>query len=323
MSIVVNNEGQISIDFLMGISVFLLSLGFILQFIPDLFTSISGEGSLNPVAYRTARILTNDPGWWENNTQNGTDWEMHTESLSRIGLARDITPGTRQTRTPNMLNRKKIRQALTLNETMFTNKLGLYDKKSGIQVDYGYNITLKQNSNTMIINGSAISFGRTPPTSQDIFKITRPVLVETSIIASFKAYELTARNLPNDKVLFNISGPQNENVIIQITDFNITTGPNPGFNWAKLNGNNLNPSEYSAYKRTNASDFVIYSDPLNSTDTMRLIFNYTLFPDNTTYLLELKFTQMNFIRTGPPYIEYTANVEPLYEPASLMVMVWN
>lgn len=320
MSIVATDEGQISVDFLLGISVFLLTLGFVLQFIPGLFTSISGEGSLNSVAYRTARILTDDPGWWENNTQNGTDWEMHTGNISRIGLARDITPSTRQTQTPNMLNRTKIQQALKLNETMLTNKLGLYDKISGIQVDYGYNITLKPNSNTMIINSFAISFGETPPTSQDIFKITRPVLVETGIIACFKADELT-KNLSNDTVIINIGGPQSENVTIQITDFNIT-GSNPQFNWTKLNGSNLSiPSDYRAYKKTNTSVFFIYSDPLNSTDTLRLIFNHTLFPINTTYPLELNFTNMTFTPT-PPYIEYTSKVEPLYEAASLVVMVW-
>lgn len=58
-----SDEGQISIDFLVGISIFLLTLAFMIQFIPGLFMSVSGEGSLNSVAYRTATILAEDPGW--------------------------------------------------------------------------------------------------------------------------------------------------------------------------------------------------------------------------------------------------------------------
>lgn len=323
----VTDEGQISIDFLLGISVFLLTFGFVIQFIPSLFISTSGGGSLNSVAYRTANILADDPGWWQNNTQNGTDWEMHTKNISRIGLATDAVPSTRQTRTPKMLNKTKIQQVLKLNETMLTSKLGLYDKISGSQIDYGYNITIEQNSNPMIINGSIISFGETHPTSQDIYKITRQVLVETGNIVSLRFDELTNKPpLTDDKALINISGLQSEDVIIQIIDFNISNPNAAEFNLAKLNGSDLNiPSDYSAYKRTNTSDFIYSTTPIsleNSTDILRLIFNYTLFPDNATYLLELKFTQMNSIQTGPPYIEYTSKVEPLYEPATLVVEVW-
>lgn len=318
------DEGQISVDFLLGISIFLLTLGFVIQFIPGLFLSTSGEGSLNSVVYRTANIIADDPGWWQNNNQNGTDWEMHIGDISRIGLATDKSPGTRQTRTPRMLNKTKIEQALNLfilNKTMFTTKLGLYYKISGSQVDYGYKITIKPIGNPMIINGSngSISFGETPPTSQDRYKITRQVLVERGNIASFRANELTGSS--SDNVIINISGLQKENVTIQITDFNITNHNDANFTKAKLNGSDLSiPSDYTAYKRTNTSDFFPYSDPLNRTDTLRLIFNSTRFL-NTTNLLELNFIRINFTQTGPP-IEYTSKIEPLYEPATLVVEAW-
>ncbi|VVB92814.1 Uncharacterised protein [uncultured archaeon] len=321
----VTDEGQISVDFLLGISIFLLTFGFVIQFIPSLFISTSAGGSLNPVAYRTANILADDPGWWQNktNAQNGTDWEMHLNDISRIGLATDATPSTRQTRTPKMLNKTKILQVLKLNKTMLTSKLGLYNKISGSQVDYGYNITLEKNGSPMIINGSIISFGETPPTSQDIYKITRQVLVETGNIASFRADEVTTGS-SSDKVIVNISGPQSEDVIIQIIDINITN-PNSSFDNATLNGSLNIPSDYSVYKRTNTSDFIYSTTPIpleNSTDALRLIFNHTLFPINTTYQLELNFTRMNFIQIWPPYIEYTSKIEPLYEPATLIVEVW-
>ena len=319
----ISEDGQISIDFLLGISLFILSLGFLIQFIPTLFLSTSDEGSLNSVAYRTANILVEDPGWWENRTgnQNGTDWEIHTVDLSRIGLAVDKTPRTKQTKTPNILNKTKIEMVQNLsknNETILISKLGLYDLINGAQIDYGYNITFEQNNRIMFINGSALSFGSPLPAFQDVFKITRKVLVETGKVAGFKSNEL--KSLDNNTVIINITGPQNEDIIVQITDFN-TTFLNPNFNGTYLNGALNVPSNYSAYKKTNTSDFLDYSGPLDKTDTLRLILNHTLFPTNSTYELELKFNQTNFTNE-PPYIKYSDRVEPLYEPASLVVRIW-
>jgi hypothetical protein len=318
---ITTEEGQISLDFLLGISVFLLTLGFLIQFIPSLFLSTSEEGSLNSVAYRTANILVEDPGWWENSMgyQNGTDWETHIGNLSRIGLAADITPKTKQTITPNMLNKTKIKQIQNLNRTMLTNKLGLYDKINGAQVDYSYNITFVQDNKIMLMNNSPLFFGEKLPTSQDVFKITRKVLVETGKVASFRVDELNTQNPPNNTAIIDINGNQSEDVIIQITDFNFTG--NTTFNSIKLNGSDLNiPSDYNASKRTETSGFVTYNDPLNNTDTLRLILNYSLFQMNTTYQLNIKFDNANFTLSGPA--KYADKIEPFYEPASLVVMVW-
>jgi len=326
------DEGQISIDFLVGISIFLLTLAFMIQFIPGLFMSVSGEGSLNSVAYRTATILAEDPGWWENNTNNGTDWELHPVlNISRLGLAVDNIPQTRQTQTPNLLNKTKILKIVNLselNETIRTAKLGLYDKISGSQIDYGYNIYLEQNGSIMEINDPdinesvPITFGKIPPESQDIIKFRRLVLVETGKIAGYGFDELT--NNSAGMAIINISGSQGENVTIQITDFNINSGY-ANFNGAALNCTPNIPYGYTASKRTTTSDFnSTISLPIqleNRTDILRLAFNQTL-PDNSNCQLELNFTNMNFSRTGPPYIDYASRVEPLYEPATLVVEVW-
>jgi len=321
---VVTNEGQISVDFLLGISIFLLTFGFVIQFIPGLFLSTSGGGSLDSVVYRTANILTEDPGWWQNNTQNGTNWEMHTDIISRIGLAADATPKTRQTRTPRMLNMAKIEQ-MKLNEAVLTTKLGLYYKISGAQVNYSYNITIKPIGNPMTINGSngSIPFGDPLPSSQDVYKITRLVLVERGNIASFRADELTANLTNNNAAMVNISGNQSD-VIIQITDFNITN-PNASFDNAKLNNKPLTiPDNYIAYNRTNISDFNNFPIPVtleNNTDTLRLIFNKSLFNESAN-TLELDFNNITFNPNGSP-VNYSDRVEPLYEPATLVVEAWS
>jgi len=312
---IISKEGQMSVDFLLGISIFLLTLGFVIQFIPGLFITTSGDESLNSVAYRTAEILVADPGWWENQTHNGTGWEMHTAYISRIGFASDITPNTKQTLTPNILDKTKIQKALKLNQTMLRNKLGLYYKISNSQIDYGYNITIEQNGNIMVINNSLLSFGETPPISQDIFRIKRQVLVETGNINLLNADEL--KNNSNNSVQINISGNQNENVTIQITDFNITT-----FNNASVNGTIL-LSDYYIKKRTNITSFSQFNttETLNGTDTLRFVFNQSLFP-GTFNTIELNFTHIDFSSTGPPYVDYANRTEKLYEPATLIVEVW-
>jgi hypothetical protein len=311
----ISEDGQMSIDFLVGISVFLLTFGFILQFIPGLFISTSGDESLNSVAYRTAEILVADPGWWENQTHNGTDWELHPiENISRIGFAYDISPKTRQTLTPNILDKNKILMALN-NTTMLRSKLGLNYKISDSTIDYGYNITIEQNGNIISINNSTLSFGEPRPISQDIFRIKRQVLVETGNIALLKANEL--KKNPNNSVQIDITGNQSEDVRIQIRDFNITT-----FNNASVNGVIL-LSDYYINKRTNITSFSQFNktEILNSTDTLRFVFNKSLFP-GTLSTIELNFTNMNFSLTEPSYVDYTNRTERLYEPATLIVAVW-
>lgn len=323
--IMIDDVGQICIDFLMGITVFMLIIGFTTQFIPGIFISSSvGDESLNYVAYHTSCILVEDPGWWENNTHDGTDWEEHIENISRIGLASDDNINTRLTDTPNLLNKTKIMNMMQLNDDTITTKLGLFKNVNGAKMDYGYNISLTQNDIPLLLNNTPVIFGKIPFTSQSIFKIERLVLVETGRIATFDANDLKAEpSLPKSKTIINVSGPQNEDVIIQITNFSVT-GTMPKYLKAKLDsGGNLTiPSDYLSYKKTNSSDFSTYSDPLNSTDTLRLVFNSTLFPNTTTYQLELDFNQMNFTEPGPKYVEYTDAIEPLYERAILRVKVW-
>jgi len=320
--IIISEDGQMSVDFLLGISIFLLTFGFILQFIPGLFISTSGDESLNSVAYRTAEILVADPGWWENNTHNGTDWEIHTGNISRIGFATDITPNTKQTMTPNILDMKKIQRALKLNQTMLRNKLGLYYKISNSQIDYGYNITIEQNGKIMVINDSALSFGETPPISQDVFRIKRQVLVETGNITILRADKL--RNNSNNSMQINISENPNEDVVIQITDFNITD-QNATFNWALVNDSiSPGPSDYDIQKETNITVFYPFNntETLNRTDTLRFVFNQSLFLGPFPIPIELNFTNMTFSSTGPQYVDYSNITERLFEPATLIVEVW-
>jgi len=320
------DKGQISFDFLIGIVVFLFTLMFVIQFIPGLFISTSGEGSLDSVAYRTANLLVEDPGWWENSTHNGTNWEINIGNISRIGLAEDEFPDIRRTYTPNKLNRSKIQQLMELNETMIINNLGLYDMVSGTKINYGYNISIDKNGDPLIINGSIINIGKIPPANQDRFRISRTVLVETGKIAEFSVDELSSWNLSNESVYINVTGPQNDSVIIQIIEFNFNT-TNSTFHHAKLNGTNISSNNYSVYKKTNTSKFINVSQslPVNITNvsSLRFVFNNSMFPTNVTYWIELSFTNFtNASLSSAIPVEYNNRTQPLFEPANLVVGVW-
>ncbi|MCD4703544.1 MAG: hypothetical protein K8R64_04510, partial [Methanosarcinaceae archaeon] len=165
--------------------------------------------------------------------------------------------------------------------------------------------------------------GQIPPITTDILMANRFVLVEMGNVAQFNATDITTTfPTPNNMTLINITGIQKEDVDIRITNFN-TTGPNPQFLNATLNGMVLSiPADYEAYKKEDGGKYSVYSDPLNSTDTLKLVFDQNLFTINTTYQIELDFNGMNFSNPGPPYTEYTNNTETLYEPAYLTVKVW-
>ncbi len=319
----INEEGQIAVDFLLGISLFLIALMFVVQFIPGLFMSGSaGESSLDYTAYRTATILTEDPGWWGNSTSSSTDWESHTNNIMRIGLAVDDDNSSKSTNRPNIISRDKIIAMMQVNESIFVDRLGLYDNVNDAVFSYGYNISILKDEQYLSINNTAITRGDPAPPDRETSRITRLMLVETGRVAYINATELTTNlTLPSNTSLINVKGPLSENITIQLGQFDIN-GTNPSLKYVKLNGSTLTTSaDYTVYEKNGATR----SSPgstLDTDDVLCLDFNSSLFEYNRTYSLELTFSDITFTRSAPPYFEFTENCEPLYEPAYLNVEVW-
>jgi hypothetical protein len=97
-----DDHGQSNIDFLFGVSVFLLTFLYAATFIPGLFVPYQpGAIDLSSVAYRTSAMLAEDPGWYSHAPANGTAWEDNIADLSRIGLADDKNH-------PNVISLDKI-----------------------------------------------------------------------------------------------------------------------------------------------------------------------------------------------------------------------
>ena len=183
-----NDNAQANIDFLSGISIFLIAFLVIVQIVPNIFIPFQGHPvSLHSVAYRTGVILVEDPGWY-NGTINfsgdfvnssGYNWEAHPDNLSRIGLAKNKFSSD-------------FANPLTISVPKVTTLAGLYnssDPDSYIYIQqklglitsyrgYDYNISLVRldDEPSMYINKTPIlSIGKIPHSGIDIEKIERIV----------------------------------------------------------------------------------------------------------------------------------------------------
>lgn len=324
----IDEKGQIAVDFLLGISLFLIALMFIVQFIPGLFLPGSAnEGSLDHTAYRTATVLTEDPGWWGDSITSNTVWEENVSDVKRIGLAVDDDSSTKLTNSPNLISKNKtlaIMRPGEINETVLVEKLGLYDNINDKLLFYGYNISITKDtsdSEPFILDTVPLARGATIPKDRDATKITRIVLLETGKVAYFDAQDLTTNTMHSEKSNLQVTGPLSENVTIMLSNFNISSSNSTFLNMT-LDGTVVSASNLSIYKKAGKT-YSPFSggDQLKSEDILYLDLNQSLFSGNQTYLLELRFKDVHFVMLGDT-LEYTARVEPFYEQAYISVVVW-
>ena len=174
-----DDRGQSNIDFLFGLSVFLITFIYAVTFIPGLFVSYQpGAIDLSSVAYRTAAILVEDPGWYEYTLPSGTQagdiaWETQPNtSLERVGLADDKL-------SPNVLSIDKINalnDPAKVNYTLARDKMGLggsilYD----INISLVMNNTLTKQSHVDLLPGFVSKNGST----HEVGSIERSVMIDT------------------------------------------------------------------------------------------------------------------------------------------------
>lgn len=314
-------------DFLLGVSLVLIAIGFTVQFVPGIFiSSFAGEEKLGYAAYRTSCILTEDPGWWSNSTSSGTDWEKHSAGVQRLGLAVDDDVNSRLTETPNMLSKEKLiqlRQLSDFDETEFIRRLGLFDNVKGTQMNYGYNISFLMAGKPVVISNHTMVIGSSLIPGQNMAKISRIVLIETGNISVFDGRYMGRYSGHENISYISIKGPLSENVTIQITNFNVS-GSNAEFVSASLNGSTLLQSlNYTLQKRPLYGNFSSYSSssPLMENDSLRIDLNKSLFSSNASYQLRLNFDDAVFPQSSHLLI-YNENIEKRYEPALLIVEVW-
>lgn len=205
------DKGQVSIDFLIAISIFVIGLVLLISQVPMLFTSLQTVSTdIQPVAYRTSMILAEDGGiynlsgtltsGWEDPKEN--DWNYtenlgmpdYLENIKRIGLAMK-RPGwsSSEESIPNNLSVEKIKALQewgndTANKSEIRNKLGLKVTYDGNPLNYGYNISLRNFTDKPIFNNSnpLLQVGDSIPTSgATVEKIERIVALSINNATTF------------------------------------------------------------------------------------------------------------------------------------------
>lgn len=139
-----DDSGQLSIDFLVGFTVFLLAFIFVATLSSGLFINLQSKTiDYDAVAYRTGVILAEDPGYVTfdpNLRQPTTKWELlnpeHQEETTRFGLA--ISPEYPNI-YPNILSEGKV-------QSFFTNEYGFSKEDYASRLifgDYPYRFNIK------------------------------------------------------------------------------------------------------------------------------------------------------------------------------------
>jgi hypothetical protein len=172
------DKGQVSIDFLIAITIFVIGLVLLISQVPMLFTPLQTVSTdIQPVAYRTSMILAEDGGIYEsvgeirsnwedpaglgNYTQNCKKISNYHENVKRIGLARSA-PGWSSSEDiiPNNLSVEKIKalrdwwkdgnSSKEGNSSWITNKSGLLVTYNNNPLNYSYNISLEAFNGSLI-----------------------------------------------------------------------------------------------------------------------------------------------------------------------------
>ena len=131
-----DTDGNLNIDFLVGVVLFIGAFLFLINTIPGIFLPYQTDSvDLGSVVYRTSCLLAEDPGWWSDGILNGVNWEQYVsdpDKISRVGLAIDK-------KMPNVLSQDKIRgmSALAYNKTR--EELGLNNTMT-----YNYSLVITQ-----------------------------------------------------------------------------------------------------------------------------------------------------------------------------------
>ena len=192
------SSGQVSMDFLLAISIFAFGIVILISEIPMLFAPLQTVATdIQPVAYRTSMILVEDGGIYEYEESGSitSRWEdliaqrRSYNEVKRIGLAMPAPAwSSSEDVVPNNLSRRKIDalQNWWNNDTTskIRDKLGLFVTYNGNHLDYRYNITLEAFNGSVIYNDNKplLQIGDPIPVSGvTVEKIERIVAIDNFI----------------------------------------------------------------------------------------------------------------------------------------------
>jgi hypothetical protein len=248
-----DNSGALSIDFLVGFTIFILAFIWVATMIPNLFLGLSTHTiDYDAVAYRTGVILVEDPGATSAIVKDGSPWEVQNpitgkDNVARFGLAMSKD-------TPNILKREKVERFF--DKTVFTYPDDY--RKRAIFGDYPYRFNI---SLTIVGEDDIYAVGDIIPDRHSYGYIRRDVKIKGISNATVNA---SPPKLNQDWMAFNqysimidsnelLYGkvrnpayqiiPQNEKIIINITNL---TG---SMNISQLEPEEVNLTKVQFFKR--------------------------------------------------------------------------
>ncbi|WP_456468124.1 DUF7287 family protein [Archaeoglobus sp.] len=183
-----NGKGRLSLDMLIGLSIFLVTFIFIAQFLPSVFADVRSEIALSNQAYRLATLLVEDSGRFFNPSSGSQGIEWEKQDLCNI----KVRPGLieyNQSKEEMMYNKLDINKLENLSFMMQNcpNKVyeafGLIDNGRKL---YNVNISLETLDSTSyspqlcVINGNTYSMGDPIPNTGTVIRLERVVYFTAS-----------------------------------------------------------------------------------------------------------------------------------------------
>lgn len=130
-----DEKGKFGIDVVIGLSILMVTLIFIAQYLPSIFSADKKEITTYPLAYRISCALTDNPGYWMDGNSEGYDWWNYPNHIVSIGLSNGEM---------GVLDDIRIDELNTLynggnNYDLIKNKLGMTESLE----PYDYNISIQ------------------------------------------------------------------------------------------------------------------------------------------------------------------------------------
>ena len=182
-----DDRAKLSLDLLIGLSIFLVTFIFIAQLLPGVFADVRHEISLANQAYRVATLLVEDPGvWYDPSTGGGGDnWEIKGSNelcnnfQFRPGLA-EFTAGKTKYNEINLTKVERFGDVMdpaTGCRDKVAEALGLAIPVGGSTMQYSFNVTINRIDGNGLCNlsGTTLSVGDPIPESGVAVKFSRLV----------------------------------------------------------------------------------------------------------------------------------------------------
>lgn len=272
-----DDSGNLSIDFLVAFTIFMIAFIWVATMIPGLLIGLSAHGiDYDAVAYRTAVILVEDPGTI--NPLIGTPWEQELTSgkdnIERFGLA--ISKDT-----PNILSRKKIERFFS---TDFVYPDDYRQKVIFGDYPYRFNISLKE-------EGQTVQYVGEPLWESNYGFIRREVKIKGSSNATINKADYTTFQLVNKNTGTSNSldiNATNHDFAIQINRTRLLHGD--------ITEPPLNPGYNAAYQIDPRRDWIIIN--ITDTDTKPPVASWVTAPGpNAVTVRSIKLTKVRLSQT--------------------------